>query len=91
MESYQQVFRQKYELLQTLSSPYGDQIIELESKITNQQSLIKELDEAIEAGRIAMESLNEILSSLQSAKGFGVWDMAGGGLDCECSETFTIR
>lgn len=78
--SYQQVFRQKYELLQTLSARYANQIIELETKIANHQSLIKELDEAIEAGRIAMGSLNETLSSLESAKGFGVWDMAGGGL-----------
>lgn len=79
-ESYQRVFHQKYELLQNSSARYAHQIIELESKIANHQSLIKELDEAIEAGRIAMESLNDTLSSLESAKGFGIWDMVGGGV-----------
>ena len=44
IESYQQVLRQKYELLQTLSARYANQIIELETKIANHQSLIKELD-----------------------------------------------
>ena len=90
IESYQQVLRQKYELLQTLSVRYANQIIELETKIANHQSLVKELDEAIEAGRIVMESLNETLSSLESAKGFGVWDMVGGGLVASAAKHFYL-
>lgn len=38
-----------------------------------------EIDEAIEAGRRAVEALNRAESALSGARSFGLWDMFGGG------------
>ncbi len=40
---------------------------------------LKEKQEAIEAGEKALESLREARSHLSTAKGFGLWDLFGGG------------
>lgn len=39
----------------------------------------KEREEAIQAGRRAKESLNRALRALDSARGWGIYDMIGGG------------
>lgn len=39
----------------------------------------REIDEAIFAGQRALNALNEAESHLSSARGFGIWDMLGGG------------
>lgn len=40
----------------------------------------KEIDEAIEAGRKALQALDEAAKKLGSAKRWGIWDIVGGGL-----------
>lgn len=40
----------------------------------------QEVWEALEAGKRALYSLTEAKNSLSTARGFGVWDMLGGGL-----------
>lgn len=39
----------------------------------------KEREEAIEAGERALRSLKEARSHISGAKGFGIWDILGGG------------
>lgn len=39
----------------------------------------KEIAEAINAGERALRALNDVEGSLNTARGFGVWDMLGGG------------
>ena len=39
----------------------------------------KEISEAIEAGKRAWKALDKAESCLDSARGFGIWDMVGGG------------
>lgn len=41
--------------------------------------LQREREEAIEAGERALDSLREARSYISSAKGFGFWDILGGG------------
>ena len=41
---------------------------------------LKEINEAIYAGNNALAALNEAISHLSGARGFGIWDMLGGGL-----------
>lgn len=41
---------------------------------------IREIQEAIEAGEMALGSLGRVEEKLQSAKGWGTWDILGGGL-----------
>ena len=43
-------------------------------------SKLKELSEAIRAGKDVLASLEGVLASLQSARNWGTWDMLGGGL-----------
>ena len=40
----------------------------------------KELKEAIAAGQSALSTTEKILSSLESAEGWGTWDLIGGGM-----------
>lgn len=41
--------------------------------------IVKEKREAIEAGKEAIEYLEEALDKLNSARGWGMWDIVGGG------------
>lgn len=43
-------------------------------------SKLKELSEAIRAGKDVLASLEGVLASLESARNWGTWDMLGGGL-----------
>jgi len=43
-------------------------------------SKLKELSEAIRAGKDVLASLEGVLAALESAKNWGTWDMLGGGL-----------
>ena len=47
---------------------------------SNLQSLIYETDQAIQAGQAAHAQAQQALSTLRSAKGWGVYDLIGGGL-----------
>jgi hypothetical protein len=39
----------------------------------------REVDEAIRAGRAAIEALDDAERNISSARNFGIWDMLGGG------------
>jgi hypothetical protein len=39
----------------------------------------REIEEAIQAGRSAMQALDDAERNISSARSFGVWDMLGGG------------
>jgi hypothetical protein len=39
----------------------------------------REIDEAIQAGRTAMQALDDAERNISSARSFGVWDILGGG------------
>lgn len=57
--------------------------IRLKDELLNIDELkidIKEVKEAIDAGERTLDSLERVRDRLQSAKGWGTWDMLGGGL-----------
>lgn len=43
------------------------------------QKLMKEIDEALQAGELVQESIEDVLMSLSKAQSWGVYDMIGGG------------
>lgn len=53
--------------------PYTEQVAALQAEI-------KEIDEAIAAGRNVITGLEQVVESLESARKWGIWDMLGGGL-----------
>lgn len=52
---------------------------DLNRKIHDLELNIKEIKEAIAAGNSAQIALEKVIKSLESAKGWGIWDMFGGG------------
>jgi len=58
----------------------ADDINAWDSRIVEMKSRLKELTEAVGAGKVAQEHLQDVVESLDSAAGWGVWDMLGGGL-----------
>jgi hypothetical protein len=76
---YNSLFQKKYQLLLQNDSVNAEKISLLEQNINLIKSNIKEIDEAIGAGNLVMEELLSTEESLDSAEGWGVWDMWGGG------------
>lgn len=58
----------------------GEEILKLEKSSILLELQIKELSEAITAGRAALSTAQQILDSLNSAKSWGTWDVIGGGI-----------
>jgi hypothetical protein len=52
----------------------------LSEQITDLNSELKEVTEAAAAGSHVIAELEQVISSLESAEGWGLWDMFGGGL-----------
>lgn len=76
---YNILFQKKYQILMENDSLNAGKITNLEKNISLYKANIKEIDEAIAAGNRAAEKLREAESSLDSAEGWGMWDMFGGG------------
>lgn len=79
-EEYDKVIGEKRELLIKDGGDRGKKISENLGKISEISLDIKELREAITAGERALASLGKVEDSLESAKGWGTWDLLGGGL-----------
>jgi len=78
-EEYEQCLDAKREYLVEQKGETADQIVEMEQKIGGLQEQIRELEEAITAGRRAKNVLCDVERELDSAEGLGAWDMWGGG------------
>ena len=79
-ERYQEVLKAKQEAVKLSGVPEAVEILKLEAQMTSLDTQIKELNEAISAGKNAEQIADGILGSLSSAEGWGTWDMLGGGL-----------
>lgn len=63
------------------SSDHAIELDKMEEQILEQRLLMKELNEAIIAGRAVLDALTKASSSLESAENWGNWDLwANGGL-----------
>lgn len=74
---YQELLRQK----EMLDKPKKQNLETAQSEeLAKARAKVKEIQEAIVAGRAVISGLEKVLSHLDSAKNWGVWDMVGGGL-----------
>ena len=64
----------------TDGSENGAKIVELEKRILEQHNKIRELNEAISAGRFVIDGFGPVIENLNSAQSWGTWDLFGGGL-----------
>ena len=60
--------------------PAAQQVAESESRIAALKVQKRELLEAINAGKTALHTVNEVLETLDNAEGWSTWDVMGGGL-----------
>ena len=77
---YQALFSEKEALLHGSNRETASPFIAYAEQSGQLVSRLKELSEAIRAGKDVISSLDGILASLESAKNWGTWDMLGGGL-----------
>lgn len=76
---YQKLYNEKKEQLISSRSQTGNEILNLSQQITALRNYVKEIDEAIAAGESVLTHLKSAVDSLESAEGWGTWDLIGGG------------
>ena len=79
-QRYEAAVQQKKEELKASGSVQGQEIAQMEQEMIHLQKQIKEVEEAIAAGRRAQGLADSILEDLSSAESWGTWDLLGGGL-----------
>lgn len=77
---YESLYAIKRDMLIKSDPDKAQHLLSLTEQLNNFKNVLKEIKEAISAGRSAISSLEKAMSSLDSAEGWGVWDMLGGGL-----------
>lgn len=77
---YDEVLKEKADAIKAAGGSNGEEILKLEERNAFLESQKKELQEAISAGNAALSTTQQVLSSLDSAEGWGTWDLFGGGL-----------
>jgi hypothetical protein len=76
---YDQLCAQKKEELIRENGETAKSIFEQTDKLNYLKINLKEIEEAISVGNEVLVSLDKVLSSLDSAEGWGTWDLLGGG------------
>lgn len=77
---YEATLREKANAVKSAGGAHAEDILKLEERHAYLESQKKELREAISAGNSARSTAESVLSSLDSAEGWGTWDLLGGGL-----------
>ena len=77
---YEATLREKANAVKSAGGARAEEILKLEERHAYLESQKKELREAISAGNSARSTAESVLSSLDSAEGWGTWDLLGGGL-----------
>ena len=79
-ERYTRLFEEKRQFLLDEHGEAGRRLLNLMDDIARAQSNIKEIREAADAGKRALELLDSALGSLKKAEGWGRYDILGGGV-----------
>lgn len=77
---YEAVLKKKEGFILGLNNENSKKLLEIMDKIPSIEAQKKELQEAIAAGDGARNELQFVVDSLESADGWGTWDILGGGL-----------
>lgn len=71
---------EKLQLEAMSSSAEKRELLTLRSQVEEEELLLKELEEAIEAGYDVLAKLDTVLKELSSAQGWGMYDIVAGGM-----------
>ncbi|MBZ9623764.1 hypothetical protein G9F71_013000 [Clostridium sp. FP2] len=77
---YETVLKHKEEFILQLNDGNSQKILQLIDNIADLEAQKKELKEAIASGDAVQIELGRVINSLESAEGWGTWDILGGGL-----------
>lgn len=77
---YQALLEEKEELPRRMGGEQARTLIRLEEENREIQRQLREVQEAASAGVEALRALEEMDSALDSASGWGTWDILGGGM-----------
>lgn len=77
---YAETLKAKAAALRAAGSRSAEEITDCEARIAQLKAREKELDEAVAAARNALRTAQDVMDSLDSAEGWGTWDLLGGGL-----------
>ena len=89
-DRYNELLKEKEILLPKDNSPEGRRLRKNLDIINELKLDIKEVHEAIYSGERAITSLEEMKNHLESARGWGTWDILGGGLITDMAKHFAI-
>jgi hypothetical protein len=78
-DDYNELMRKKERLVMQANDENTRQILELMEQAADIEADLRELREAISAGKSVLNSLQKAANSLDSAEGWGTWDLLGGG------------
>lgn len=79
-QAYENTLKEKAAAVKATGGDNAEEILKLEERSAFLKSQKKELGEAIAAGDAALSTTEQVLDSLNSAEGWGTWDLLGGGL-----------
>ena len=79
-DRYASILREKTAAVKAGGGSTAEKILQLEEREGYLMSQKQELQEALDAGSAALSCADQILSELDSAEGWGTWDLVGGGL-----------
>lgn len=77
---YDRLYDQKIQSMIREAGETGKKLMELSEKLSFSKGNLLEIQEAISVGSAALEYLNNALDCLDSAAGWGTWDIFGGGI-----------
>lgn len=78
-EDYRVLLEEKRSLIMEKSPERWFQIEQIHEALEGIETRMKELDEAIEAGKSAFSDVEQVMDSLESAADWGAYDILGGG------------
>jgi len=76
---YLALIKEKEQFLAQTGDHRAKTLLEFTERLSDLEADRKELCEAVEAGRTAERSLEQVRSELRSAENWGTWDLIGGG------------
>lgn len=77
---YELLLSEKEQFLRQSNQSVANELMEFSEQVANHNSEIKEIGEAIIAGKNVVLGLEQVIESLESAENWGTWDILGGGL-----------
>lgn len=79
-QRYTDCLKEKESFLKRMNGDSAKKIFQLEQKLQYMEQETGEIQEAIAAGKRALETADQILDTLESAEGWSALDMIGGGI-----------